>query len=100
MAVIFSATIKLDNNGKWFIELKDETDGRTEVCFDINEFSKQIESLGSDYGGYIDEVRWSKDEMVPISVMDEIRVIMAEHRAKIEEERGEPITPVAHRNEQ
>ena len=95
MAVIFTATIKLDDSGKWFIELKDETDGRSEICFDMDEFEKNIEKLGDDYGGHIDEVQWGKDENVPPFVMDEIRIIMAEHRAKIEEERGEPITPVA-----
>ncbi len=34
---------------------------------------------------------------VPPFVIDEIRTIMAEHRAKIEEERGETITPIAER---
>lgn len=100
MAVIFTATIKLDDNDKWFIELRDETDGRSEVCFDMDEFEKNIEKLGDDYGGHIDEVKWLKDENVPPVIMDEIRVIMAEHRAKIEEERGEPITPVAEKKEE
>ena len=100
MAVIFTATIKLDDNDKWFIELKDETDGRTEVCFDMDEFEKNIEKLGDDYGGHIDEVKWFKDENMSEIVMDEIRSIMAEHRAKIEEERGEPITPVAEKKEE
>ena len=100
MAVIFTATIKMDDNDKWFIELKDETDGRTEVCFDMDEFEKNIEKLGDDYGGHIDEVKWFKDENMSEIVMDEIRSIMAEHRAKIEEERGEPITPVAQKKEE
>jgi len=100
MSVIFSATIKLDDDNKWFIELKDETDGRREVCFDMDEFETKIEELGSDYGGYVDEVKWLKDDNVPPVVMDEIRVIMAERRAKIEEERGEPITPIVEKKEQ
>ncbi|WP_457749188.1 hypothetical protein [Sulfurimonas sp.] len=100
MAVIFNATIKLDDNNTWFIELKDEMDGRSEICFDMDEFEKNIEKLGADYGGHIDEVKWFKDENVPPFVIDEIRVIMAEHRAKIEEERGEPITPVAQKREE
>lgn len=100
MSVIFSATIKLDDENKWFIELKDETDGRREVCFDMDEFETKIEELGSDYGGYVDEVKWFKDDNVPPVVMDEIRVIMAERRAKIEEERGEPITPIVEKKEQ
>jgi hypothetical protein len=100
MGVVFTATIKLDDSDKWFIELRDEEDGRTEICFDMDEFEKNIEKLGNDYGGHIDEVKWLKDEKVPLVVMDEIRTVMAEHRAKIEEERGEPITPVATRKEE
>jgi len=100
MAVVFTATIKLDDNDKWFIELKDETDERSEICFDMNEFEKNIEKLGDDYGGHIDEVKWLKDENVPPFVVDEIRVIMAEHRAKIEEERGETITPIVEKKEE
>ena len=100
MAVVFTSTIKLDDQGKWFIELKDEADGRSEICFDMDEFEKKIEELGEDYGGHIDEVKWMKDDNVPPFVMDEIRNIMAEHRAKIEEERGEPITPVAEKKEE
>lgn len=95
MAVEFKATIKLDDNDKWFIELQDMTDARTELCFDMDAFETSIEKLGEDYGGHIDAVKWFKDENVSEIVMDEIRTIMAEHRAKIEEERGEPITPVA-----
>ena len=100
MGVVFTATIKLDDNKKWFIELQDTTDGRSEICFDMDELEVNIEKLGNDYGGRIDEVKWLKDENVPVVVMDEIRAIMAEHRAKIEEERGEPITPVATRKEE
>ncbi|HIP54303.1 MAG TPA: hypothetical protein EYH11_02390 [Sulfurimonas autotrophica] len=100
MSVIFSATIKLDDHDKWFIELKDETDGRREICFDMDAFEAKIEELGSDYGGYVDEVKWFKDENVPPVVMDEIRVIMAERRAKVEEERGESITPIVEKKEQ
>ena len=100
MAVVFSATIKLDEKDKWFIELKDESDGRLEICFDMDEFETNIEKLGEDYGGHIDEVKWGKDDNVPPFVMDEIRALMAEHRAKIEEQLGEPITPTAEKKEQ
>ncbi|WP_457745891.1 hypothetical protein [Sulfurimonas sp.] len=102
MAVVFTSTIKLDDSDKWFIELKDITDPddeRVEVCFDLEEYEKKIEELGADYGGHIDEVKWLKDDNVPPFVLDDIRVKMAEHRAKIEEELGEPITPVAEKKE-
>ena len=92
--VIFEATIKSDNVGGWFIELKDTTDGRVEICKDMDEFEEKIEAMGDDYGGHIDEVRWLKEDDLHPAIMDEIRSIMAEKRAKIEEERGEFITPV------
>jgi len=102
MAVVFTSTIKLDDSDKWFIELKDITDEddiRTEVCFDLDEYESKIEELGADYGGHIDEVKWLKDDNVPPFVLDEIRLKMAEQRAKIEEKLGEPITPVAEKKE-
>ena len=95
MAVIFEATIKNDTMGGWFIELKDTMDERIEVCKDLDEFEEKIEFLGADYGGHIDEVRWLKDDDLHPHVMDEIRIKMAEKRAKIEEEKGDFITPVA-----
>jgi hypothetical protein len=101
--VVFTSTIKLDDTDKWFIELKDITDEddiRTEICADLDEYETKIEELGADYGGHIDEVKWLKDDNVPPMVLDEIRVKMAEQRAKIEEELGEPITPVAEKKEE
>jgi hypothetical protein len=103
MAVVFTSTIKLDDSDKWFIELRDITDPedeRVEVCFDLDEYETKIEEMGADYGGHIDEVKWLKDESVPPHVLDEIRLKMAEQRAKIEEELGEPITPVAEKTEE
>lgn len=102
MAVVFSSTIKIDDEGKWYIEIEDandESDVRVEACFDLDEYEKKIEEMGQEYGGHIDEVKWLKDDAVSPVVMDEIRTKMAEHRAKIEEELGEPITPVAEKKE-
>lgn len=93
--VIFEATIKNDKAGGWFIELKDTQDGRVEICKDLDEFEEKIEMLGDDYGGHIDEVRWLKDDDLHPAAMDQIRALMAEKRAKIEEERGDFITPIA-----
>ena len=97
MAVVFQSVIKVDDTGKWYIEIvdaNDENDVRTEVCFDLDEYEQTIEKMGEEYGGHIDSVEWSKDENVPPHIIDEIRIKMAEQRAKIEEERGEAITPV------
>jgi len=101
--VVFTSTIKLDDSGKWFIELKDITDPedeRTEICSDLEEYEKIIEEMGADYGGHIDEVKWLKDDNVLPHILDEIRLKMAEQRAKIEEKLGEPITPVAEKREE
>ncbi len=95
MAVVFEAKICVDEDIKWFIELKDIQDGRIMLCNTLEELETNIESLGEDYGGHIDEVKWLRDENVPEIIMDEIRVQMAEHREKIENERGEAITPYA-----
>ena len=94
MAVIFEARIKMDKL-MWYIELQDMTDGRITNCIDLDEFSKKIQEFGDDYGGNIDEVKWLKDADVPEQAMDEIRAIMAQQRADIEEQTGAPITPVA-----
>jgi len=94
MAVIFEARIKMDNL-RWYIELQDMTDGRVTNCTDLDDFAKKVQEFGDDYGGNIDEVKWSKDEDVPEQVIDELRVKMAEHRESIEEETGNKITPVA-----
>ena len=102
MAVIFTSTIKVDDKGKWYIEIEDATDPddvRREICFDLDEYETHIEAMGSEYGGHIDEVQWKKDDRVAPHIIDEIRVKMAEQRAKIEEKLGEPITPVAQKKD-
>jgi DNA-directed RNA polymerase subunit F len=95
MAVVFEAKILVDDNESWYIELKDTVDGRVVHCQDIEDLEKKVEELGADYGGHVDEVRWMKADDVLPHIMDEIRVQMAEARAKIEEDSGEPLTPMA-----
>jgi hypothetical protein len=95
MAVVFEAKICADGSEKWYIELKDTEDGRIMLCNSLEELETNIELLGQDYGGHIDEVKWLKEDDVSEIMMDELRVLMAEHREKIENERGEAITPYA-----
>ena len=93
MAVVFEAKICVNDDGEtWFIELKDTVDGKIMLCNDLQELEVNIEKLGEDYGGHIDEVRWIKEDKVPEIIMDELRVKMAEHRETIENERGTSIT--------
>lgn len=84
MSVIFTSKIKMDENNQWFIELIDTVDGRVAKCETMDEYSKKVEDFGSDYGGNIDEVKWSKEDNVPPHVMDEIRFAMAKHKEEIE----------------
>lgn len=91
MGVIFTSTIKMDEENNWYIELKDMVDERVANCKDMDEYAAKVEDFGSDYGGNIDAVNWYKDDNVPPYVMDEIRMKMAEHKAEIEEKKGEPL---------
>lgn len=93
MSVIFESTIKMAENSRedWYIELKDTISSKIEICKDLQEYSKKVEELGADYGGHIDEVRWSKDENVPLYVMDEVRFEMSKLQRELEEELGEPL---------
>ena len=92
-AVIFESTIKMveGSNEEWFIELKDCVDDRVEICNTLAEYSKNVEKLGADYGGNIDEVIWMKDDNVPLPVMDTIRFDMSKLQAEIEQETGKKI---------
>lgn len=89
MAVIFESLIKVDEEGKWFIELSDSLGDRTAICHDLDEYSQRVEDFGGDYGGNINEVRWSKDENVPPHTMDEIRLEMSRHQEDIEKNKAE-----------
>jgi hypothetical protein len=88
MAVIFESRIKMDDEGAWFIELTDTVVHRVSTCHDLDEYSQKVEDYGADYGGHIDEVRWSKDENVPPHTMDEIRLEMSKHQEEIEKSKA------------
>ena len=85
MSVVFEATIK--NRGEsphdWFIELIDTVSSRKEVCNDIEEFSKNIEELGSAYNGQIDQVKWSKDDNITQDQYSEVNAYMRKYQAEL-----------------
>jgi len=89
MSVIFEAVIKVDEKLDWFIELKDTVVDRTHNCLDMDEFLQKIEDFGADYGGHVDEVKWSKEDNVSPQAMDEIRELMAQHQQEIEDTKAE-----------
>ena len=86
MSVIFTSTIKMDEEQSWFIELKDMVDESVVLCKNMDEYSLHVEELGTKYGGHVDSVNWYKDQDVPAYVMDEIRFKMAELKQLVEQE--------------
>ncbi len=89
MAVLFKSIIKFSTEGKWFIELIDTTDNKVAICKNLDEYSKKVEEFGEEYGGAIDEVKWSKDDNVPPFILDEIRMEMAIHQEELEKQKAE-----------
>jgi len=90
MAVVFESIVKFDkDSGDWHIELIDTVDNRTTICKDLDEYAEKIEDFGNDYGGNIDEVKWSKDDNVPPFIMDDIRMQMAKQQEEIEKKKEE-----------
>jgi len=85
MSIVFEARIK--NRGEsphdWFIELTDTIDNRMEICNNLEEFSKNIEVLGENYGGHIDEVKWSQDENVTAEQYSEINAGMRKYQEEL-----------------
>lgn len=84
MSVVFEAVIKANEESNWYIELTDTVDGRVHNCHGIEEFSQKVEEFGQDYGGNIDEVKWSKDDNVSPYAMEEIKILMAQEQEKID----------------
>ncbi|WP_324172559.1 hypothetical protein [Sulfurimonas sp.] len=91
MSLVFESKIKVDKNNEWFIELTDTSDGRVEICKNMDEYKEKFEKLGEDYGGNVDEVKWSQDENVPPHYIDEIRQEMVKLQAEVEEKIGRPL---------
>jgi hypothetical protein len=85
LSVIFEARIKNRGQGphEWYIELKDTVDGKTQICEDLESFSKGIEEMGSDYGGQIDEVKWFQDDNVTVEQYSEINAGMRKYQEEL-----------------
>jgi len=87
--VVFEALVKNNENGSWFIELKDTVDGRVEVCSDLKAFEIKIQEMGDIYGGHIDEVKWLSHESLSPENMQEVRVAMMEYHEKYKDQLDE-----------
>ena len=86
MAVVFEALVKNNKDGGWFIELKDTVDNRMVVCKDLKEFETNIQELGNDYGGRVDEVTWISHESLTPENEQKLRVGMMEYHEKYKDQ--------------
>ncbi|MFT5835282.1 MAG: hypothetical protein ACI9RG_000167 [Sulfurimonas sp.] len=91
MSLIFESVIKVDENNEWFIQLTDTSDGRVEICKNMDEYKEKFEQMGEDYGGNVDEVKWSQDDNVAPQHIDEIRQAMSKLQTEVEEKTGKPL---------
>ena len=87
--VVFEATVKSNDNGGWFIVLKDTLDERVEVCSDLKILEAKIQEMGAIYGGHIDEVKWESHESLSPENMQEVRVAMMEYHEKYKDQLDE-----------
>jgi hypothetical protein len=75
-----SANIEEDTTSQsWLIRLTDTLDNRVAICKSLEEFKKNIEELGDDYGGDV-EVAWSKNQDVTDKHFKEIHDGMAQYK--------------------
>ena len=83
-AVILESVIKTNPVGRWYLELRDSEEERTEVCLDLDEYAQKIEDMGAIYGGDV-EVAWSSEEDVTQVQINEVRQAMMVYEQKLQE---------------
>jgi len=95
MAGMIESVIKTSPLGRWYIELTDTMKEEEEpiICLDVFEYADKIEEMGKEYGGEV-EVIWSSDEDVRPEQINEVRMQMNAYEAEQEAKRnGETHTP-------
>ena len=85
MAVKFISHVEQDKLGNWFIKLTDTLEETEVICKDLDEYSKQIEEMGGEYGGDI-EVVWTRDPLLTPSNYQDLSDKMAKMQQKHQEE--------------
>ncbi len=85
MAGVFESVIKTHPVGYWYIEITDTMDESAEAvhCRDVYTYAEKIEEMGKRYGGEI-EVIWSSDEDVTPEQINEVRMQMNAYEAEQE----------------
>jgi len=88
--VIFESIIKSNPIGRWYIEIRDTSEGgERQICLDINEYATKIEDMGAEYGGNV-EVAWSQEENVTPVQINEVRMEMKAYEQKLKDEQENP----------
>ena len=89
MAGMIESVIKTSPLGRWYIELTDtmREDEEPVICLDVFEYADKIEEIGSEYGGEV-EVIWSSEDNVTPEQINEVRMQMNAYEAEQEAKRN------------
>ena len=85
MAVKFISYVDQNEDGKWFIKLTDTLAETSVVCNNLEEYEKQIEQQGGEYGNEI-EVEWQKSDVLSPANYQDINEKMALMQEKYQKE--------------
>ena len=85
MAVKFISYVDQNETGGWFIKLTDTLGEESVVCQDLDEYEKEIQRMGENYGNDI-EVQWQKSELLSPANYQDINDKMALMQQKYQEE--------------
>ena len=89
MGGTIESVIKSNALGRWYIELSDVMkEDDIQICLDINEYAQKIELMGEEYGGNI-EVVWSSEDNVTPEQINEVRQQIMAYEAAREMEQSE-----------
>ena len=91
-AIILETVIKANPIGRWYLEIRDSEEDRTEICLDLDEYAQKIEDMGAIYGGDV-EVAWSSEENVTQIQINEVRQAMIAYEQKLQEEQANQNNP-------
>ena len=84
MSTVIESVIKTNPLGRWYIELSDTMkDESMEICLDINEYAKKVEMMGEEYGGEV-EILWSSEDNVTPIQINEVRQQIITYEAELE----------------
>ena len=85
MAVKFISHVDQDKLGNWFIKLTDTLEETDVICKNLEEYQKQIEELGGEYGGEI-EVVWTRSQLLTPANYQDLNEKMAILQEKYQDE--------------